>query len=64
MMNERFGLIAATIVNSNPYRKKGSRVCQPTDFFKIAAPESKTPKRSAPQAIFDTLKMWCGGKSQ
>jgi hypothetical protein len=32
--NLRAGLIAATIVNSNPYRKKGARRLKPEDFIK------------------------------
>ncbi len=31
----RAGLIAATIVNTNPYRKKGARTVYPGDFFRI-----------------------------
>jgi hypothetical protein len=32
--NLRAGLIAATIINANPYRKKGSPPMKPTDFFR------------------------------
>ena len=32
--NLRAGLIAATICNANPYRKKGARFLQPEDFIK------------------------------
>lgn len=32
--NLRAGLIAAVIVNSNPYRKKGARLATPEDFIK------------------------------
>lgn len=37
----RAGLVAAMIVNTNPYRKKGARLMQPEDFVKGA----KVPKR-------------------
>ena len=43
MENERFGLIAATLVNQN--RTKGSKVRQPGDFFK-SAPSKKQSKKN------------------
>jgi hypothetical protein len=45
MTNERVGLIAATIVNQNPNRKKGAKVYQPGDFFKSATAK-KQPKKN------------------
>ncbi|KKN44567.1 hypothetical protein LCGC14_0691710 [marine sediment metagenome] len=37
--NLRAGLVAATICNTNPYRKKGARRIQPGDFFRSAKRE-------------------------
>lgn len=63
MENERFGLIAATIINSNPYRKKNSKIYQPSDFFKSAKRNESSP---APQTRKDILERswsalmgWC-----
>ncbi len=33
--NLRAGLIAATIINANPYRRKGARLVRPSDFLKV-----------------------------
>jgi hypothetical protein len=38
----RAGLVAAMIVNSNPYRKRGARTVQPRDFFRPAPKKAQT----------------------
>lgn len=45
-------MVAATIVNSNPYREKGSRTVSPLDFV----PELKTRfKPPRPQPLKDQI---------
>jgi len=56
MENERFGLIAATMRNA--FRGKGDKIAQPSDFFMSANPQE--PKKSTPQKIYDTMRLWCG----
>lgn len=63
MENERFGLIAATIINGNPYRKKGAKIYQPSDFFK---PAQRTDPKLQPQTRESILERswaalmgWC-----
>jgi len=58
MENERFGLIAATIINSSPYRKKGSKPVKPGDFFVQKSPEKK--KGSTLNQLYDKMRSICG----
>ena len=61
-MNERAGLICATIANVNRDPKKHAPY-QPSDFVNCG--EKAQPKKFTPQAIYDKMRMWCsalGGK--
>lgn len=56
MENERFGLIAATIINNNPYRKKGAKPVHPGDFFV----QRTAPKKSTLHQLYDKMRNICG----
>ena len=58
MENERFGLIAATIINSSPYRKKGSKLVKAGDFFVQTSSEKK--KGSTLNQLYDKMRNICG----
>ncbi len=52
--NLRAGLIAATIINSNPYRRKGARRVQPGDFIK------REPQYMSPEEGVKFMDRWAG----
>lgn len=55
MENERFGLIAATIVNTN--RKKGAKLVLPGDFF---VQKEAASKKNTLHQLYDKMRNICG----
>lgn len=52
----RAGVIASTVFNSNPFRKKGSRTVQPKDFITVRS-EPTFHKQSAEEIKFAFRKI-------
>jgi hypothetical protein len=60
----RMGTIAATVANSAPFRKKGSKAFKPSDFFpdfEGAAKRAEPKKPMTPDETADYLAALMGG---
>lgn len=59
----RAGIVAATVVNSNPWRKKGSRAARPSDFMLVNQGERRPAMHPEAQMMLcRALTMLAGGQ--